>query len=194
MIYKRRHNHNYMKEGNLTLEHNDIVTTQYLYEQLETWVQEGKKGIDNLRSFLLNEVDEDLIRYARMLYKEAVSKYFTPITKEEKYDYTLSKLITKKTEEIEALKKQKKIRQNELNDLCVQHDVDIKIFGKDDVNALVSKDVIAHEKGKIVSIDKEIKNLTEWISGAKAYIENEQYLNVSQDIFDACDQNDFTKE
>ncbi len=194
MIYKRRHNHNYMKEGNLTLEHNDIVTTQYLYEQLEKWVQDGKKGIDNLRSFLLNEVDEDLIRYARMLYKEAVSKYFTPITKEEKYDYTLSKLITKKTEEIEALKKQKKIRQNELNDLCVQHDVDIKIFGKDDVNALVSKDVIAHEKGKIVSIDKEIKNLTEWISGAKAYIENEQYLNVSQDIFDACDQNDFTKE
>ena len=99
---------------------------------------------------------------------------------------------SEKREKLDVISMKIKERKIALKDLQVQYDVDIKLFGKDDANALVSKQMLDYEEHKIHELEQEVKETTEWISGARACIEHEAYMDVPSDVFTFCKEEAFT--
>ncbi len=177
-----------MYEGFLSLNSADeYITTQAIYGQLESWVLQGKRGVEKLRSFLYYEVDEELIEYAKMLYREALVGHFMPETQKEMHDFVLSKLVMQKQQYIDDQETILEIFKEELMTLKVQHSIDKELFGICSDDMLVTVDVIDMQKFQINELQAHILEVKRWIKTACQYIEDDRYLNPPKELFEFVD-------
>lgn len=177
-----------MYDGTLDLyEADEYVTTQAIYRQLESWVEQGKRGIEKLRSFLYYEVDEELIGYANMLYREALVGYFMPETQQEMRDFVLSRLVMERQQYIFDQEVLLDVFKEELMTLRVQHSVDKDLFGVCSKDMLVTSDVIDLQKQQILNHQNHIKEIKKWIKVACQYIDDDRYVNPPKELFDFVD-------
>lgn len=181
-------NQNYMYEGLFSLHpHDHHLTTQTIYTQLESWLQQGKQGMQKLRNFLYYEVDEELLQYAQMLYREALVSHFMPETQKEIQEFVLSRLISERKAYIADQEIFLKVLKEELIILQVQYDVDKEVLGCGNEDMLVSDEVIEKQHEQIDTIKQEIKEVKHWIESAKQFIEDERYINPPGEMFSCID-------
>jgi len=174
-----------MYEGFLsTYSSDEYLTTQAIYAQLEAWVAQGKRGIEKLRSFLYYEVDEEILEYAKMLYREALVSHFMPQTQKEIQDFVLSKLIMERQQYITDQEVILDILNDDLMTLRVQHSVDKDLFGICSQDMLVTDEVINLQKTQIEEIKDHLVEVRRWIKAACQYIDDERYLHPPDDLFE----------